>query len=85
MLNAKRVALSLGGTAAIAHIAWSLIVALGWGQALYDFAHHAHFITPMATVEPFNAGTALMVIVLAFLIGSGIGFLFANVWNRLGA
>ena len=84
MLNAKRVALALGGTFAAVHIIWSLVIALGWGQGLVDFLHSMHFIKPVVMVEPFNFGTAIGVVILAGIVGAVVGFIFANIWNRVG-
>lgn len=81
MLNARKVALALGGTVALVHVAWSLIVALGWGQSLVNFVHTIHFVEPIVVITPFNFGTAVLLVVLAGIVGAAAGYLFATVWN----
>lgn len=82
-LNPQKVALTLGAFAALVHVVWSVIVALGWGQALADFVTWAHMIGPAPLVAPFNLGTAVMLVVIAGLVGYVAGFVFATIWNKV--
>jgi len=65
------------------HLCWSILVALGWAQAVIDFVFWMHFIKPIYVIEPFAIARAAILI----LVTSGIGFLFASaialVWNAL--
>ncbi len=72
-------ALIVGGL----HAIWSLIVAIGWGQALINFIFWVHFIKPAHEVEPFNIGTALLLVLVATCIGYVVGNGFALLWNKL--
>lgn len=83
MLNARKVALALGSTVALIHVAWSLIVAIGLGQSLVTFVHTIHFVEPIVVITPFNLGVAILLVVLAGIAGSIIGYLFATVWNLI--
>ena len=76
--------MAVGGTAVIVHIIWAAIVALGWGQGLLDFAFAAHMVRSGFVVQPFDFATTLMLLVLVGLVGYIVGFVFANVWNRVG-
>lgn len=82
-LNPKKVGLTFGLTAAFLHLVWSLIVALGWGRAWVDFVAWAHMVHAMYAVGPFDAAASLSVIVVAFLIGYAVGFVFATIWNKV--
>ena len=73
------VGLFLGGW----HVVWSLLVALGWGQALYDFILWAHMVHLAIVVGPFDIGAAAVLIMVTALIGYAFGVVFALVWNWL--
>jgi len=65
------------------HLLWSLMVAVGWAQPLVDFIFWIHFIRPVYVIESFNAGTALLLILVTAAIGFITGWSFAFLWNRL--
>ncbi len=83
MLKPQKVGLAVGGMAGIVHVAWSVIVALGWGQGLMDFVTGLHFIQTTNMVMPFDFVTALELVALASIVGYVLGFVFANVWNKV--
>ena len=80
-LNAKQTGLTLGLFAAILHALWAIVVALGFGQALTNWKLGMHFISMSVTITAFSIGTAIMLVVMAFVGGYVIGWLFANLWN----
>ena len=65
------------------HIVWSLLVLLGWAQALIDFSMWAHMARSAVIVGPFGASAAATVIVVAALVGYVIGYALATVWNKV--
>ena len=70
------------------HLIWSLLVALNWGQPLYDFVLWAHMIHLQLTIGPFNLVAATTLVVITFLVGCVMGYVFALLWNwfhRAGA
>ena len=75
------VAVMLGGV----HTLWAILVALGWAQALADFSMWAHMVHANVVIGPFDGSAAITVIVIASVIGYGIGFVAANVWNKVHA
>jgi hypothetical protein len=65
------------------HLVWLLLVATGVAQPIADFLSAVHFVKPIRTVEPFDFGLALMLLVLTVLEGAVAGAAFAVLWNRL--
>ena len=84
-VNAKKVgtvgAVVLGGW----HVLWSLLILLGWAQPLIDFSMWAHMAHFAVVVGPFDAGAAAPVIIIATLVGYCVGYIIAEVWNRVHA
>jgi hypothetical protein len=72
-------ALMVGGL----HAIWSLIVAIGWGQALINFIFKVHFIKPVYEIEPFNISNALLLVLITASIGYAVGNGIALLWNKL--
>jgi hypothetical protein len=84
-LNPKKAALTVGSLFALVHIVWSVLVALGWAQAVSDFVLWAHMVTLPHTVGPFDWTASLTVIILSFLIGGVLGAVFSKIWNHFSA
>jgi hypothetical protein len=81
-LNKKQAGLALGSLAALYHLLWVLAVALGYGQALLDWAYSMHFIDSAQFVGTANFATAIIGIIKAFVCGFITGWLFAWFWNK---
>ena len=65
------------------HLGWSTLVALGLAQGLLDFIFGLHMIANPYQVMSFDITKAGMLIVITFLVGYGVGHIFANVWNKV--
>ena len=65
------------------HLLWSLLVVLGLAQLILDFIFWMLFIKPVYVVEPFNAGTAAVLVITTAIIGYVVGWLFGALWNRV--
>ncbi len=83
-IHPNRVGLVLALMAGGIHVLWSLIVAMGWGQSLINFIFWVHFIKPVYEIEPFNIGTALLLVLVTASIGYAVGNGVAMLWNKLG-
>lgn len=81
-IQPNKAGLALGALLGIWHLAWATLVAIGWAQPLINFIFWLHFIKPIYVIEPFNAGTAALLVAITAIIGYVMGFIFALLWNR---
>ena len=65
------------------HLLWSILVALGWAQALIDFVFWMHMISVQYVVKPFDLTAATTLVVVTAIAGCVAGYLFALIWNRM--
>jgi len=65
------------------HVAWSLLVLIGWAQPILDFIFWAHMIKPVYFAKRFDPMAAVVLIVITSAIGYVFGFPGAVIWNRL--
>lgn len=72
-------AIVLGGW----HLVWSILVATGWAQSLYDLLLWMHMIHLPVTVGPFNSHAAITLILATAAFGYVIGWSASWVWNRM--
>lgn len=82
-LDRQKVALVTGVFVAGWHLIWSFFVLFGLGQTLYDFVLWAHMINLEIEVGPFNLMAAIVLLLMTFVSGYAVGWVFASVWNRL--
>lgn len=82
MVDKHKVGLTTGAIIGGWHVVWSLLVFLGWGQALYDFILWAHMIHLQITIGPFDALASVVLILVTTMFGYAAGYLGAAVWNR---
>ncbi len=82
-LNPAKTGLALGGLVGGLHLVWSILVVLGWAQALVNFSQWAHMVSVPVVIKAFDLSAAVTVIVIAAIIGCVVGYAFANIWNYL--
>lgn len=84
LLSVKQTAWSLGIVFAVLHALWGVVVAAGYAQQLIELRMGQHFLSVSTSVLPFNVVTAIISVVVAFVCGAVLGWLFATVWNWTG-
>ncbi len=80
-LNPNKIGLTLGSLAALAHLIWAIIIKLGFGGNILGGIMRLHFISAPVAITPFKIGTAIFLIIAAFVGGYVLGWLFAFFWN----
>ncbi len=79
----SRIGLIVGCLTGGLHLAWAVIVAIGLAQPLIDFIFWMHFIKPVYAVEPFDIGTAAVLVGLTAAFGYIMGWVFGVLWNKM--
>lgn len=82
-LHPHTTGLALGSLFAVLHFLWAIAVAVGLAQPVMDFIFRMHMVTPVLTVEPFSIARAVVLIILTFVVGYVVGWLFATAWNMV--
>ncbi len=82
-LDQNKVALATGGFLGLFHALWSLLVAVGFAQPLLDFVYSLHFLNNPFSVASFDLGRALLLVVMTFVVGYAIGWVFTMIWNMV--
>jgi ABC-type Fe3+ transport system permease subunit len=82
-LHSHTTGLALGSFFAVVHLLWALLVAAGWAQWTLDWIFRLHFITPPYTVGSFSLMLAIGLIVMTFIVGYVLGWVFAMIWNKV--
>jgi len=80
-LNANKLGMTLGVFVAIWHLAWAVLVAVGFAQPAIDWVFPLHFIDMLISVTTFSWLTALILTIAGFIGGYVMGWIFAKLWN----
>jgi len=82
-LNPSKTGLAVGKLLGGLHLIWTVLIALGWAQALVNFSMWAHMVSVPVVVGAFDLTAAVTVVVIATIIGYAIGYAFSKIWNWL--
>ncbi|MDP1719227.1 MAG: hypothetical protein Q8L24_02260 [bacterium] len=82
-LNPSRVGLVGGSFLGLWHLGWSILVAVGLAQSALDLILKLHFISPVFSIGDFNIVTAVILLVVTFVLGYIGGVVLAVLWNYL--
>ena len=82
-INSHRLGMVVGVVAGILHLGWSVLVGAGVAQPIMDFVLGLHFLGPVHSVGEFNVGTAVVLILMASVVGYVVGWVIGAVWNRV--
>ena len=81
MLDKNKTGMVLGKFMFLAHLAWSVVVLLGWGQFYLDKIFHLHYLNNPFTVANFTWAKMGGLLVVVFIAGYIAGWVFAYLWN----
>ncbi len=81
-MNKKKTALVLGSFVGLVHLAWSVAIGLGWAQPWMNFVYRMHSLNNPFMVMPFDLGRSVGLVVITFVVGSVVGYIFATLWNH---
>ena len=81
-LNVKQSAMAFGTIFFIIHLVWVIIVALGFGQSVFDWLSSTHFLKDFHEIASFDLVTAIVLLVRAYIAGLVFGWLLAICWNH---
>lgn len=82
-INPVKAGVALGLVMGLFHLAWAVLVAIGWAQPIIDFVLKLHFIQPFVQIQPFDPATAASLVGLTAAVGFVIGAALALAWNQL--
>lgn len=82
MLNKHAVGMSWGVFLGLAHAVWAVGVWAGLAQKFVNWWTTLHFMYQPVSINDFNLGTAITLVIAAFVGGYILGWVFAAVWNR---
>lgn len=82
-IDPAKTALTMGAFVGGLHLVWSILIALGWAQALVDFKLWVHMINVPIVVKSFELSTAVTLVVVTSIVGYIVGHVFARIWNRM--
>ena len=80
--HCHNVGLVVGMVLAIFHALWALMVLVipQYLQSALDWIFGLHFIQPIIVLTPFNWGKALLLVVIAFIVGYIVGWFCSTLW-----
>ncbi len=82
-IDPAKTALTVGVFIGGGHVIWSILVALGVAQGIVDFVLWMHMISLPYVVKAFDFSAAATLIIITSIVGYVVGYLFANIWNRM--
>ncbi|HSX49128.1 MAG TPA: hypothetical protein VLE44_02620 [Candidatus Saccharimonadales bacterium] len=82
-LNCGKTALVVGFFVSFMHLVWLVMVWSGLGQAYLDWILGLHQVSLNIRVLPFNLMNGVYLLIVTFIVGYLMGWMFAYIWNRL--
>ncbi|MCL5018496.1 MAG: hypothetical protein M1416_01875 [Candidatus Pacearchaeota archaeon] len=76
-------ALAVAIFVALVHAVWALLVAIGSGETYLDWIFPLHFLNNVYNVADFNIMTAVILVVMAFVMTYIAALVFAIIWKMI--
>ncbi|MFA6018178.1 MAG: hypothetical protein WCT28_00675 [Patescibacteria group bacterium] len=80
-VHSHKVGLVCGGTFAILHAMWALMVLGKVAQPFMDWILGLHFMAMDYSILPFALGNAILLILVTGIIGYIVGYVIGELWN----
>ena len=80
-VNRNQLGLTVGTFFALCHAIWVVFVGVGFAKPLIDWIIPLHFIDMSYSITVFSLGSAVTLVILAFLGGYISGWVLAGIWN----
>jgi len=80
-LNTHGTGMALGTFLVFWHLIWLICVGIGIAHGILNWVLMYHFIQTPFTMAPFTWGSAIVLLILVFVVGYIFGWTFAYVWN----
>ncbi len=82
-LKKHEVGMAMGLMLATWHALWAAMVFLGLAQPFLNWIFLIHSIANPYQVLPFNLVRSVTLVVVTFVIGYFVGWLFAMIWKKV--
>lgn len=80
-VHPNKAGLAVGAFFGLAHIVWSVLVAVGSAQAVLDFIFRIHMVDAGFSVGEFSLDLAATLVVATAVWGYIVGWVLATFWN----
>lgn len=80
----NKIGLTLGILFACVHLVWAILVAAGVAQLAMDWILSLHMMTVSMTVTAFSLGNTIGLLIISFVFGYVIGWLFMYINELVG-
>lgn len=80
-LSTHGTGMTLGSFAALVHLVWLIFIGFGWAKGFADWLLSLHMLNLTVKMAAFSWGTAIMLLIVTFIIGYLFGWVFAGIWN----
>ena len=82
-MNKHKAGLTLGALLGFVHLVWGIMVAFGFAQTYLNWIFGLHFLNNPFEVGVFSLTTAATLVVVTFVVGYIVGWLFAYFWGMV--
>ena len=80
-MNKRKTALALGSFLALMHLIWVILLGLNLAKPWMTWLLKLHFLNNPFVFQPFDYATAIVLIIVYFVLGYVLGWVFATVWE----